>query len=116
MNFITQSQNNSLTNSWLKLGILSLGFAGLYSIILVVLRTPQLSSFFPNPHIFKSALIIHVNLSVLIWLLSITASVWGEMSLRGEAKPRRGNLRHFVLFHEIATLLLVARNDGCLYL
>ncbi|HJD59192.1 MAG TPA: cbb3-type cytochrome c oxidase subunit I [Rickettsia endosymbiont of Omalisus fontisbellaquei] len=76
MNSITQSQNNSLTNSWLKLGILSLGFAGLYSIILVVLRTPQLSSFFPNPHIFKSALIIHVNLSVLIWLLSITASVW----------------------------------------
>nr|CDI30079.1 hypothetical protein RMONA_7225 [Rickettsia monacensis IrR/Munich] len=76
MNSTNQSQNNSLTISWLKLGILSLGFAGLYSIILVVLRTPQLSSFFPNPHIFKSALIIHVNLSVLVWLLSVTASVW----------------------------------------
>ncbi len=76
MNSTNHSQNNSLTISWLKLGILSLGFAGLYSVILVVLRTPQLSSFFPNPHIFKSALIIHVNLSVLIWLLSITASVW----------------------------------------
>ncbi|KJW02690.1 putative membrane protein [Rickettsia endosymbiont of Ixodes pacificus] len=76
MNSTNQSQNNSLTISWLKLGILSLGFAGLYSIILVVLRIPQLSSFFPNPHIFKSALIIHVNLSVLVWLLSVTASVW----------------------------------------
>ncbi len=76
MNSTNHSQNNSLIISWLKLGILSLGFAGLYSVILVVLRTPQLSSFFPNPHIFKSALIIHVNLSVLIWLLSITASVW----------------------------------------
>ncbi len=87
MNSTNQLQNNSLTNSWLKLGILSLGFAGLYSIILVVLRTPQLSSFFPNPHIFKSALIIHVNLSVLIWLLSVTASVWGgETSLRGRGK------------------------------
>ena len=64
------------TNAWLKLGIISLGFAGLYSVVLVVLRTPQLASFFPNPHIFKSALIIHVDLSVLIWLLSITASVW----------------------------------------
>jgi hypothetical protein len=111
MNFITQSQNNSLTNSWLKLGILSLGFAGLYSIILVVLRTPQLSSFSPNPHIFKSALIIHVNLSVLIWLLSITASVWGEMSLRGEAKPRRGNLMKQYKIPEIATLSTFARND-----
>ncbi|KIJ89103.1 palindromic element RPE4 domain-containing protein [Rickettsia asembonensis] len=112
MNSIGQLQNNSLTISWLKLGILSLGFAGLYSIILVVLRTPQLADFFPNPHIFKSALIIHVNLSVLIWLLSITASVWGrETSLRGEAKPRRGNLRNFVLLHEIATLSTFARND-----
>jgi len=104
-------QNNSLTFAWLKLGIVSLGFAGLYSIILVVLRTPQLASFFPNPHIFKSALIIHVDLSVLIWLLSITASIWGEMSLRGEAKPRRGNLRNFPLLHEIATLSTFARND-----
>ncbi|HJD55254.1 MAG TPA: cbb3-type cytochrome c oxidase subunit I [Rickettsia endosymbiont of Pyrocoelia pectoralis] len=69
-----QHINNYLI--WLKIGIISLGFAGLYSIILVVLRTPQLASFFSNPHIFKSALIIHVNLSVLIWLLSITASVW----------------------------------------
>jgi len=67
---------NSNSVAWLKLGVVSLGFAGLYSIILVVLRTPQLASFFPNPYIFKSALIIHVDLSVLIWLLSITASVW----------------------------------------
>ncbi|WP_016770098.1 cbb3-type cytochrome c oxidase subunit I [Rickettsia sibirica] len=112
MNSTNQLQNNSLTNSWLKLGILSLGFAGLYSIILVVLRTPQLSSFFPNPHIFKSALIIHVNLSVLIWLLSVTASVWGgETSLRGEAKPRRGNLMKQYKISEIATLSTFACND-----
>ena len=112
MNSTNQLQNNSLTNSWLKLGILSLGFAGLYSIILVVLRTPKLSSFFPNPHIFKSALIIHVNLSVLIWLLSVTASVWGgETSLRGEAKPRRGNLMKQYKIPEIATLSTFARND-----
>jgi len=112
MNSITQLRNNSLTNFWLKLGILSLGFAGLYSIILVVLRTPQLADFFPNPHISKSALIIHVNLSVLIWLLSITASVWGsKSSLRGEAKPRRGNLMKQYKIPEIATLSTFARND-----
>ncbi len=112
MNSTNQLQNNSLTHSWLKLGIFSLGFAGLYSIILVVLRTPQLSSFFPNPHIFKSALIIHVNLSVLIWLLSVTASVWGgETSLRGEAKPRHGNLMKQYKISEIATLSTFACND-----
>ncbi|WP_269077797.1 hypothetical protein [Rickettsia felis] len=31
--------------------------------------------------------------------------------MRGEAKPRRSNLRNFVLFHEIATLSSFARND-----
>ena len=96
MNSTNQLQNNSLTNSWLKLGILSLGFAGLYSIILVVLRTPQLSSFFPNPHIFKSALIIHVNLSVLIWLLFVTASVFfggggNVIARRGKASTRQSH-------------------------
>ncbi|WP_410526008.1 hypothetical protein [Rickettsia endosymbiont of Polydrusus tereticollis] len=74
--YIEQLRNNTLTRNWLKLGIMSLGFAGVYSVILVVLRTSQLSHFFPNPEIFKSALIIHINLSVLVWLLSITASIW----------------------------------------
>ncbi|WP_342269844.1 cbb3-type cytochrome c oxidase subunit I [Rickettsia endosymbiont of Orchestes rusci] len=73
---IEELQNNSLTAAWLKLGIISLGLAGVYSVILVILRTPQLASFFQNPEIFKSALIVHVNLSVLVWLLSITASIW----------------------------------------
>ncbi|KJV96828.1 hypothetical protein RAMDARK_0610 [Rickettsia amblyommatis str. Darkwater] len=33
-------------------------------------------------------------------------------SLRGGAKPQRGNLRNFILLHEIATLSTFARNDG----
>ncbi|KJV58086.1 hypothetical protein RFEPED_0459 [Rickettsia felis str. Pedreira] len=34
------------------------------------------------------------------------------MSLREEEKPRRGNLRNFILFHEIASQPTAARNDG----
>ncbi len=64
--------------AWLKNGILALGFAGLYSIILVILRTPGLSDFFENKDLFKPSLIIHVNLSVLVWLLSITAIIWSK--------------------------------------
>ena len=61
---------------WLKNGIAALAIAGLYSIILVVLRTPQLSHFFTDKSMFKSSLVIHVNLSVLVWLLSITCVIW----------------------------------------
>ncbi|WP_412708275.1 hypothetical protein [Candidatus Rickettsia kedanie] len=111
MNSTNQSQNNSLTLSWLKLGIVSLGLAGLYSIILVVLRTPQLSRFFPNPHIFKSALIIHVNLSVLIWLLSITASVW-SLSLQQSSMSFLQPLMSFPRKRESMLFFLDSRFRG----
>ena len=61
---------------WLQNGVWALAIAGLYSIILVVLRTPQLSHLFTDQSIFRSALVIHVNLSVLVWLLSITCCIW----------------------------------------
>lgn len=67
---------NSLAFSWLKNGIYALAIAGIYSIILVVLRTPQISHLITNKDLFKSALIVHVNLSVLVWLMSITALFW----------------------------------------
>lgn len=69
-------QENLDTIKWLKNGIIALAIAGLYSIILVLLRTPQLSHFFTDKSMFKSALVIHVNLSVLVWLLSMMAMSW----------------------------------------
>lgn len=69
-------QINPLAFSWLKNGIYALAIAGIYSIILVVLRTPQISHLITDKDLFKSALIVHVNLSVLVWLMSITALFW----------------------------------------
>lgn len=61
---------------WLYLGICSLALAGLYSIILVLLRTPQLANLLGNPSLFRTTLVIHVNLSVFVWLLSSMAYLW----------------------------------------
>lgn len=69
---------NNTSIDWLKTGVIALGFAGAYSIIVVILRVPQLSWFIANTIVFKSALIAHVNLSVLVWLLSIACIVWGH--------------------------------------
>lgn len=66
----------AITVGWLKNGIWALALAGLYSIILVVLRSPWLYSLLDDKSIFKSSLIIHVNLSVLVWLLSIACVIW----------------------------------------
>lgn len=69
-------KTNKLAGYWFKNGIMSLALAGIYSIILVLLRTPILVNLFSNTDLFKSALVIHVNLSILIWLISIIACIW----------------------------------------
>ena len=60
---------------WVYLGIGSLAISGLYSIALVLLRSPWLSGII-DKDLFRTALVIHVNLSVLVWLLSTITSLW----------------------------------------
>ncbi len=60
---------------WLYLGIAALALSGLYSVALVLLRTPILVSIL-DKEIFRTTLVIHVNLSVLVWLTSSIAALW----------------------------------------
>lgn len=53
---------------WLWLGIAALAIAGLFSVVLVAARTPQLAAF---QNLFSVALVVHVDLSVLVWFLAI---------------------------------------------
>lgn len=60
---------------WLYTGIVALALSGFYSIFLVLLRTPLINKYF-DPSIFKTSLVIHVDLSVLVWILSVLAAFW----------------------------------------
>ncbi len=64
------------TSAWLVLGLVSLVFAGLFSILLVMARTPLVQELIPFIDFFRIALVVHVTLSVLIWLLAISAAFW----------------------------------------
>ncbi|AZL15167.1 cbb3-type cytochrome c oxidase subunit I [Rickettsiales endosymbiont of Stachyamoeba lipophora] len=77
---ISQPQKNQV-NWWLSVGIISLIIAGLFSILIVFLRTPGIQNLFSNKDFFKTSLIIHVNLSVLVWLLSI-GSIWSAVMIK----------------------------------
>ncbi len=61
---------------WLLLGLLSLVGAGLFAMLLVLARTPKIQDFLPVEDFFRVALVVHVNLSVLIWLLSVAGVLW----------------------------------------
>jgi cytochrome c oxidase subunit 1 len=62
--------------AWLTLGLVSLVAAGVFSILLVLARTPVVQGMIPFLDFFHIALVVHVTLSVLIWLLAMSAASW----------------------------------------
>ncbi len=62
------------TSAWLLLGLVSLVFAGVFSILLVMARTPVVQELIPLIDFFRVALVIHVTLSVLVSMLAISAA------------------------------------------
>ena len=58
------------------LGLVSLVGAGLFSLLLVLSRTPVIQESLPLIDFFHIALVVHVDLSVLIWLLSMAGVLW----------------------------------------
>lgn len=67
---------NSLAQKWLLLAVSALGLSGLFTIILIVARTST-SRYVVEHDLFNASLIVHVNLGVLVWLLSSFAAFSG---------------------------------------
>ncbi len=77
---IHHSQNVKLARLWLNLGLLALIFAGLFSILLVVSRTPFIQAHIPWVDFFHTALVVHVDMSVFIWFLAFAGVLWSLTS------------------------------------
>ncbi|GAB4164963.1 MAG: hypothetical protein OHK0026_03130 [Rhodocyclaceae bacterium] len=75
-----------LAAAWLVLGVIALIGSGLLAILLVGSRTPALQHVLPWRDFFHTALVIHVDLSVLIWFLAFAGVIW---SLAGSARAAR---------------------------
>ncbi|HSD61717.1 MAG TPA: cbb3-type cytochrome c oxidase subunit I [Burkholderiales bacterium] len=77
-----------LTRAWLLLGVAALALSGLYSILIVLARTPGVHALLPAGDFFRTALVVHVDLSVLIWFLAFGGALWSLDS--SERLPRLG--------------------------
>ena len=64
------------TSAWITLGLVSLVMAGIFSLLLVLARTPVVQELIPFVDFFRVALVVHVTLSVLVWLLAVSAATW----------------------------------------
>ncbi|MCC7487400.1 MAG: cbb3-type cytochrome c oxidase subunit I [Burkholderiales bacterium] len=82
------ARRRPLVRSWLVLGLLALVGSGLYSVLLVLARTPGINSWLPAGDFFRVALVVHVDLSVLVWFVAIAGMLWSMN--RREARSRLG--------------------------
>ena len=72
-----------LATGWLWLALAALIGAGLFSVLLVLSRAPYVKDAFPFADFFRVALIVHVDLSVLVWFAAFAGILW---TLNGTAR------------------------------
>jgi hypothetical protein len=84
---VADSNARRLTTGWLLLGLSALVIGGLYTILIVLSRTPFFQEIVPWTDFFHTALVIHVNLTVLVWFLAFAGVFWSytdsDIGLRG---------------------------------
>ena len=86
---VPRGAQRALARAWLGLGLLALIGAGLFSVLLVLSRTPGLNQWFDVAHFFRVALVVHVDLSVLVWFVALGGLLW---SVNGSSRVMtRGN-------------------------
>ena len=72
-----------LACGWLWLGLAALIGSGVFSLLLVLARTPVINQWMPGGDFFRVALVVHVDLSVLVWFVSFAGLLW---SLNGSPR------------------------------
>ncbi|HRP28466.1 MAG TPA: cbb3-type cytochrome c oxidase subunit I [Burkholderiaceae bacterium] len=65
-----------LARGWLALGLGALVLSGVFSVLLVLARTPGVNKLLPSADFFRVALVVHVDLSVLVWFIAIAGLLW----------------------------------------
>jgi len=80
---VPQGAQRALARGWLWLAMLALVGSGLFSVLLVLSRTPGLNQWLPVADFFRVALVVHVDLSVLVWFVALAGLLW---SLNGSAR------------------------------
>lgn len=89
-------QKTSLARYWLLIGVAALAIAGLYSLVLAGGRSPSLGESALLARLFHKTLVVHVDLSVLVWFLAMACLLWSRLTQ---------NFRSFIPYMEESALI-----------
>ena len=85
---VPQGAQRRLARAWLALALAALIGSGLFSLLLVLSRTPGVNAWLPGVDFFRVAPVVHVDLSVLVWFVPLGCLL---LSLAGSSRgPRCG--------------------------
>ncbi len=76
------SSNRKISIGWLLLAVGSMAVAGIFTILVVLSRVPYTREFFPWVDFFHTALVVHVDLTVLTWFLGFAGLFWSMNSTK----------------------------------
>jgi len=73
---VPHGARRNLAVAWLMLALASLIASGFFSLLLVLARASYVKDAFPLVDFFRVALVVHVDLSVLVWFLAFAGVLW----------------------------------------
>lgn len=73
---ISSGETARLAIGWLLLALGALVVGGLLTILIVLSRTPGVQEIIPWVDFFHTALVVHVDLTVLVWFLAFAGVLW----------------------------------------
>ncbi len=73
---VATGAHGQLATAWMWLAIVALLLSGVFSILLVAARTPFIQGLMPGVDFFRVALVVHVDMSVLVWFAAFTSVLW----------------------------------------
>lgn len=73
---VPNDSRRKLARGWMWLGLLALIGSGVFSVLLVLARTPVVNTWLPGTDFFRVALVVHVDLSVLVWFVALAGMLW----------------------------------------
>ncbi len=73
---IQDARGRRLTIGWLLLSLGALVIGGLFSLLIVLSRTPYFQEIIPWVDFFHTALVVHVDMTVLVWFLGFAGVLW----------------------------------------
>jgi len=77
---VAAGRSRRLAIGWLFLALGALVLGGVLSILIVLSRTPGVQNIIPWTDFFHTAIIVHVDLTVLVWFLAFAGVFWSQNS------------------------------------